>query len=89
MAVLPPEATFEEFCRDTLSLRGPLSSEELVKRWDFRCKVKSISINAKEGYRSTLPPEERDLTMKQRGDKIVAEAKAQGRNIAPVGKGGY
>lgn len=86
MAVLPPDATFEEFCKETLSLRGMLTHDELVERWEFRQKIRSVKVHNGEVANALRPSDERGLTKRERSDKIVAEAKAQGRNIEPVQK---
>jgi hypothetical protein len=87
VAVLPPDATFGEFCVDTIALRGPLSGEELLERWAFRCKVRSIVVDTGEGRKSVLPADERDLTMRERERKVVSEAKAQGMDPVPAERG--
>ena len=84
MAVLPPDATFEEFCEETLSLRGMLTSDELVERWEFRNKIRSVKVHNGEVANALRPSDERGLTKRERSDKIVAEAKSQGRNIEPA-----
>lgn len=86
MAVLPPTASYGEFCAYVVALKGPKSDAELADLWAWRQKVAGVKFDTGRGYRGTLPADERDLTMNERGAKIVAEAKAQGRNVEPVGK---
>ena len=86
MAVLPPEATYAEFCEYVTDLKGPRPEAELEDLWAWRQKLVGIKFDMGRGYRSTLPSDEQDLTMNQREAKVIAEAKAQGRNIEPVGK---
>jgi len=85
MAVLPPGASFDEFCAYTQGVRGELTRPELVELWEWRQKLLGIKFDTGVGVRSHLPADERDLTMNEREAKVVAEAKAQGRNIEKVG----
>lgn len=85
MAVLPPSATFQEFSDYVVDLHGPKSHAELGELWEWRQKLQSIKVITGAGFRATLPVDERDLTLNQREAKLVSEAKAQGRNIEPVG----
>ena len=80
MAVLPDGATFEEFAEYVLARRDvPLS--ELRELYERRLRLKSITVSTGEGYQSTLPRDERGLTKRERQAKVLAEAKASGRNI--------
>ncbi len=80
MAVLPDGASFEEFAQYVLARRDvPLS--ELRELYERRLRLKSITVSTGQGYESTLPPEERGLTKREREAKVFAEAKASGRNI--------
>lgn len=80
MAVLPDGASFEEFAQYVLARRDvPLS--ELRELYERRLRLKSITVSTGQGYESTLPPEERGLTKREREAKVFAEAKSQGRNI--------
>ena len=80
MAVLPDGATFAEFAEYVLARRDvPLS--ELRELYARRLRLKSITVSTGEGYQSTLPPDERGLTKREREAKVLAEAKASGRNI--------
>ncbi len=87
MAVLPPDASFEEFKAHVLELRGPLSDDEVLERWEFSNKVRSVKVHNGEVARALLPSDERMMTVKERGDKIVAEAKANGMDPVPVETG--
>ena len=80
MAVLPDGASFAEFAQYVLARRDvPLS--ELRELYERRLRLKSITVSTGQGYESTLPPEERGLTKREREAKVFAEAKASGRNI--------
>ena len=81
MAVLPRDATFQDFVSYTESLRGSLGSDELTDLWEWRQKLLGIRIDTGRGFRSQLPPDEQHLTREQRGRKVEAEARANGRNI--------
>ena len=81
MAVLPPDATFDDFVSYTESLRGPMGSDELRDLWEWRQKLVGIRCDTGRALRAQLPPDEQHLTRKQRGAKVEQEAKAAGRNI--------
>ena len=81
MAVLPREATYDEFRAYVVGLRGALTCAELDELWDRRQKLLGIRFVTGRVYRSQLPPDEQDLTREQRGRKTEAEARANGRNI--------
>ena len=85
MAVLPPEATYVEFRDYIAKVRGPLSDDELLDLWEWRQKLLGIKIVTGAAARARMPADERDLTIREREQKLVSEAKAQGRNIEPVG----
>jgi|TARA_Y100000310_G_scaffold172550_1_gene172649 hypothetical protein len=86
MAVLPPNASFNDFARYVEAQQGPKTRLELNELWAWRKKLLGVKFDVGRGYRETLPADEQDLTMKQREAKVVAEAKSQGRNIELVGK---
>ena len=80
MAVLPDEASFQEFAEYVLARRDvPLS--ELRELYERRLRRQSITVSTGQGYQSTLPREEQGLTNREREAKVFAEAKSQGRNI--------
>tara|TARA_X000001036_G_scaffold437261_2_gene482210 strand:- start:546 stop:818 length:273 start_codon:yes stop_codon:yes gene_type:complete len=81
MAVLHDGATFEEFTAYVLKRRGQVPLVELQELYERRLRLKSITVSTGEGYQSTLAMDERGLTKREREAKVVAEAKAQGRNI--------
>ena len=81
MAVLPPDATFDDFVSYTESLRGPVGSDELRDLWEWRQKLVGIRFDTGRGVVNRLPPDEQHLTREQRGRKAEAEAKANGRNL--------
>ena len=81
MAVLPHDATFEDFVSYTESFRGSLGSDELTDLWEWRQKLLGIRFDTGRGFRTQLPPDEQHLYREQRGQKVEAEARANGRNI--------
>ena len=81
MAVLPPDATFDDFVSYTESLRGPLGSDELRDLWEWRQKLLTLRVDTKAGYRSQLPADEQHLSKREVDEKRFAEAKSTGRNI--------
>jgi hypothetical protein len=81
VAVLPHDATFEDFVSYTESLRGSLEPLVLKDLWEWRQKLLGIRFDTGRGFRTQLPPDEQHLTREQRGRKVEAEAKAQGRSI--------
>ena len=81
MAVLPHDATFDDFVSYTESLRGPLEPVVLEDLWEWRQKLLGIRIDTGRGFRSQMPPDEQHLTREQRGRKAEQEAKANGRNL--------
>ena len=85
MAILPQGASYEEFVEYVTDLRGEVPEEELKELYQRRLKLHGITFDMKRGWRSVaLAPDEQDLTNRQLEQKVVAEAKAQGRNIARV-----
>ena len=72
MAVLPREATYDEFRAYVVGLRGALTCAELDELWDRRQKLLGIRFVTGRVYRSQLPPDEQDLTREQRGRKTEA-----------------
>jgi hypothetical protein len=81
VAVLPRDATFDDFVSYTESLRGSLEPVVLEDLWEWRQKLLGIRIDTGRGSRSQMPPDEQHLTREQRGRKAEVEAKANGRNI--------
>ena len=81
MAVLAREATYEECCDYTQLHRGTLLEAELDELWKWRQKLLSLSVSTGRAYRAQFPPDEQDLTRRERGRKVEAEARSQGRNI--------
>ena len=85
MAVCPPSATFEEFSAYVVTHKGEKTDAELSELWDWRQKLLGLKVITGAGYRSQLPADEQDLTLRQREQKIVQEEHAQGRDPVPVG----
>lgn len=85
MAVLHNGATYEEFVDYVTNLRGDVPEEELKELYQRHLKLKGLTFDLKRGWKAVaLSPDEQDLTNRERERKVVAEAKAQGRNIAKV-----
>jgi hypothetical protein len=85
MAVLPRGASYEEFVEYVTDLRGEVPEEELKELYQRRLKLHGITFDMKRGWKSVaLDADEQDLTNRELEQKVVAEAKAQGRNIARV-----
>ena len=85
MAILPQGASYEEFVEYVTDLRGEVSEEELKELYQRRLKLHGITFDMKRGWKSVaLDADEQDLTNRELEQKVVAEAKAQGRNIARV-----
>ena len=89
MAVLPPDATFDDFVSYTESLRGPLEPVVLEDLWEWRQKLLTLRVDTRVGYRSQLPVDERHLSRRELGDKRYQEAKSQGRNIERLPEKAY
>jgi len=82
VAVLPPEASFEEFCSYVRGIREDVHDEELDDLWEWRQKLLTVKVDTKSGWRSrALAPDEEHLSKREVGEKRFAEAKSQGRNI--------
>ena len=82
MAVLPPDATFDDFVSYTESLRGPLEPVVLEDLWEWRQKLLTLRVDTKAGWRSrALASDEQHLSKREVDEKRFAEAKSQGRNI--------
>ncbi len=78
MAVLHNGATFEEFVEYVSERRGDVPMTELKELYERRLRLKSVSIARGETIRAMLPPDEQDLTMRERENKVLAEARAAG-----------
>ena len=85
MAMLPHDATFEEYCIDKRLREPDISPSKLKETWAFREKTLSLQMYSFEGQRSVLPKEEQDMTLKEREKKIISDAKAAGRDPVYVG----
>jgi hypothetical protein len=85
MAVLHSGATFEEFVEYVTNLRGSVPEEELKELYQRHLKLKGLTFDLKRGWKAkALSSDEMDLTNRERERKMIAEAKAQGRNIERV-----
>jgi len=82
VAVLPPDATFDDFVSYTESLRGPLEPVVLEDLWEWRQKLLTLRVDTKAGWRSrALASDEQHLSKREVDEKRFAEAKSQGRSI--------
>ena len=82
MAVLPREASYGEFRDYVVERRGPLSCAEIDDLWERRQKLLTLRVDMRVGWRSrALADDERHLSRRELGDKRLAEATAQGRNV--------
>ena len=80
--ILPPDATYDEFCAYTVALRGPVGDDELMDLWEWRKKLLGIRIVTGRGYREReCPVDEQHLTMREREKKVIAEAEAAGITV--------
>jgi len=78
VSVLRNGATFEEFVEYVSERRGDVPMTELKELYERRLRLKSVSIARGETIRAMLPPDEQDLTMREREKKVLAEARAAG-----------
>ena len=81
MAILPREASYEDFCDYIIEVRGDVPDAEIDELWDRRHNLLGLMVNTGRGYRSKLPPDEQYLTRNALGRKAEREALSQGRNI--------
>lgn len=91
MAVLPPDASYEDFkayVKEYNTAHGGEipSEEELKELWVRRQKLMSLDFVDGRGQRSQLPHEEQHLTVKELASKQISEAKAQGMDPVYVGR---
>ena len=84
MAVLASAASFKEFAEYVAAHKGPKTDVELEELWEWRQKLLGLRAITGAAARSRLPEDEQHLTLRERENKLVAEAKAQGRNIEKV-----
>tara|TARA_R100000458_G_C8264177_1_gene239429 strand:- start:46 stop:303 length:258 start_codon:yes stop_codon:yes gene_type:complete len=85
MAILAPEASYDEFCLYVQNHWGEKSRLELAELWERRQKLLSLKFDTQRGWRErALAADEQHLTNREREQKVIAEAKAQGRNIEKV-----
>ena len=84
MAVLPQNASFQDFAEYVEVHKGPKTDKELEELWEWRQKLLGLRVITGAVARSRLPVEEQHLTLRERENKLIAEAKAQGRNIEKV-----
>ena len=79
MAIIPKNSTFEEFSTHMRKQRGgDVEPSELDEIWDRFKRFNSLSFATGRGFQSILPDDEKGLTNRERENKMVAEAEAQG-----------
>ena len=83
--ILPKDASKEEFFEYVLEQRGAVPEQELEELWEWRQKLHGIRVVTGRGERSQLPPEEQHMTLKEREQKVISDARAQGKDPVPVG----
>ncbi|ANS03967.1 hypothetical protein [uncultured Mediterranean phage uvDeep-CGR2-AD7-C12] len=81
MAILPREASYEQFCVYVVDLKGPKTQQEMDELWEWRQKLLGIRVDTGRGARGVFPSDEQHLTRAERGRKAEQEALSQGRNI--------
>ena len=84
--ILPADASKEEFYDYVIEQRGPVSDKELGELWEWRQKLLGLRVVTGSVERSLLPPEEQHMTMKEREQKVISDAKAQGKDPVYVGR---
>ena len=85
MAILPDGASYEDFVDYVTNLRGDVPEDELKELYQRHLKLKGLTFDLKRGWKAiALADDEKDLTNHQREQKVITEAKAQGRNIERV-----
>ena len=83
--ILPADASKEEFYAYVIEQRGAVPDNELEDLWEWRQKLQGIRVVTGRGERSQLPPEEQHMTLKEREQKVISDARAQGKDPVPVG----
>ena len=91
MAVLPPDATYDDFKAYVSNFNAKhgdkVPSEiELKELWVRRQKLISLDFVDGRGQRSQLPADEQHLTVKELASKQISEAKSQGLDPVYVGR---
>ena len=76
--ILPPDATYEQFETYVTDLKGPKSRLELAELWEWRQKLLGVRVVTGRTMRQMLPPDEQHLTLREREQKVIAEARAAG-----------
>jgi hypothetical protein len=76
--ILPPDATYEQFETYVTDLKGPKSRLELAELWEWRQKLLGVRVVTGRTMREMLPPDEQHLTLREREQKVIAEARAAG-----------
>ena len=84
--ILSSDATYPEFCSYVVEQRGSLPDDELQDLWVWRQKLLGVRMTTGRAMRALLPLDEQDLTMKQREQKLLSEARAQGKDPVYVGR---
>jgi len=83
--ILPTSASKKEFFAYVIEQRGAVPDDELEDLWEWRQKLHGIRVVTGRGERSQLPPEEQHMTLKEREQKVISDARAAGKDPVPVG----
>ncbi len=83
--ILPKDASKEEFFVYVLEQRGAVPEQELEELWEWRQKLLGLRVATGRAERSQLPPDEQHMTLKEREQKVISDAKAQGKDPVYVG----
>jgi|TARA_R100001530_G_scaffold133028_1_gene105976 hypothetical protein len=81
VAILPKNASYQEFAKYVEIHKGPKTDTELEELWDWRQKLLGVKVITGSVARSMLPPDEQHLTLKEREKKVISEAEAAGIQV--------
>ena len=81
VAILPKNASYQEFAEYVEIHKGPKTDTELEELWDWRQKLLGVKVITGSVARSMLPPDEQHLTLKEREKKVISEAEAAGIQV--------
>lgn len=87
--MIPKNVTKEEYCSYIVGKRGPLPDDELNDLWEWHCKVMGVTMTLGSTgplHRAQLPVEEQHMTLKERENKVIADAQAAGHEPEYVGR---
>lgn len=87
--MIPKNATKDEYCAYIVGKRGPLPDGELDDLWEWHCKVNGVVMTLGSTgplHRARLPVDEQHMSLKERENKVISEAKAAGHEPQYVGR---